>query len=149
MRKGGKKIEVTTHEAKLFLIQIVDIRLLQLTKDYYFNPDFLPFKLLPTVILSDLSDPTLRALSLSGLASLQSLNDTVVSRVGAEVVEPEKSGALTGEDEGDPAEGIIEVPDGDTDAPVDLDASSDGLFSLTLVSNASPEYCLLVVVVLE
>lgn len=69
---------------------------------------------------------SLGTLSLATL--LQSLHDTIIGRVLAKVIEPEKSSALAGEDGRDPAEGVIKVPDGDADASVDLDAGADDLF---------------------
>jgi hypothetical protein len=63
----------------------------------------------------------LRAASLVG----EGLNDAVVGGVLAEVLEPQEGSTLALEEVGDPAEGIIEVPDGDTDAAADLDAGAD------------------------
>ena len=56
----------------------------------------------------------------------------MVSRVDAKVVEPEEGVALALEDVGDPAEGVVKVPQGDADAGGVLDAGSDGL---------DPSYC--------
>jgi hypothetical protein len=58
---------------------------------------------------------------------LESGESSVVGRVGSEVVEPEKSGTLALEDVGNPAEGIVEVPEGDADTGWRLSASTDGL----------------------
>lgn len=44
-----------------------------------------------------------------------------------EVLEPQKRVALAGEDVGDPAEGVVEVPEGDADAGFDLGAGADDL----------------------
>lgn len=57
----------------------------------------------------------------------QSLNHTVVGRVLGKVLKPQESGALSREHVGHPAEGVVQIPDGDADAGLDLDASTDGL----------------------
>jgi len=44
-----------------------------------------------------------------------------------EVLKPQQGGALAGEDCGDPAEGVVEVPDLNTDAAADLNASTNNL----------------------
>lgn len=46
-----------------------------------------------------------------------------------EVLKPEQGRALAGKDGRDPAEGVVEVPDGDADAAADLDARANGLDS--------------------
>lgn len=58
---------------------------------------------------------------------LEGGEDTVVGRVDAEILEPEKGLALTGEDVGDPAEGVVEVPESDADAGLGLGAAADSL----------------------
>lgn len=65
----------------------------------------------------------------SGSPVLQRLDDTIVGRVLLKVLEPQQRGALALKDVGDPAEGVVEVPDGDADAGVDLDTGADGLLS--------------------
>lgn len=62
---------------------------------------------------------------------LQRLDDAIISRVLLKVLEPQRRGALALEHVGHPAEGVIEVPDGDADAGVDLDAGADGLFPVS------------------
>ncbi len=57
----------------------------------------------------------------------EGLDDAIVRGVVGEVLEPQERGALGGEDGGDPAEGVIEVPEGDADAAADLDAGADDL----------------------
>jgi hypothetical protein len=44
-----------------------------------------------------------------------------------EVLKPQQRGALALENEGNPAERVIKVPDGDADAAADLDAGTDNL----------------------
>ncbi len=44
-----------------------------------------------------------------------------------EVLEPQRSVALGREDSGHPAEGVIEIPEGDANAALNLDASTDDL----------------------
>jgi len=58
----------------------------------------------------------------------KSLNNTIVRRVLREVGEPETSSALAREDVGHPAKGVVEIPEGDADAALDLDAGADNLF---------------------
>lgn len=58
---------------------------------------------------------------------LESRERAVVGGVDGEVVEPEKSGTLALEDVGDPAEGVVEVPEGDANAGFSLGAAADGL----------------------
>ena len=65
----------------------------------------------------------------SGSPVLQRLDDTIVGRVLLKVLEPQQRGALALKDVGDPAEGVVEVPDGDADAGVDLDTGADGRLS--------------------
>lgn len=69
------------------------------------------------------------ALALAGAGGPvgKGLDDAIVGGVLGEILEPQQSGALALKDEGDPAEGVVEVPDGDTDAATDLDASADNL----------------------
>ena len=62
----------------------------------------------------------------------QGLDNAIVGGMLAEVGKPEQSSALGGEDGRDPAEGVIEVPDGDTNAAADLDASTDNLYEQPL-----------------
>ena len=57
----------------------------------------------------------------------QSLDHAVVGGVLGEVLEPQQRRALALENKGNPAEGVIKVPDGDADAAADLDASTDNL----------------------
>lgn len=57
----------------------------------------------------------------------QGLDDTIVGGVLAKVLEPEEGSALTLEDVGNPAEGVIEIPEGDTNALLDLNAGADNL----------------------
>lgn len=59
--------------------------------------------------------------------------DAVIRWVDGEVLEPEERVALAGEDVGDPAEGVVEVPEGDANAGVDLGAGPDDLVSLIKV----------------
>lgn len=66
----------------------------------------------------------------------QGLNDSIVSRVDSEIAMPEKSISLALEDIGNPAKGIIEIPDSDADAAADLDASADSLEVPPLVDGA-------------
>ena len=54
-----------------------------------------------------------------------------------EVVEPEESGTLALEDVGNPAEGVVEVPEGDTDASGRLSAATD---SLCILLAMDPEW---------
>ena len=58
---------------------------------------------------------------------LERIQNAKVGRVGSEVLEPEQGIALAGENVGHPAEGVVEVPEGNTDAGVDLGASADSL----------------------
>jgi hypothetical protein len=57
----------------------------------------------------------------------QSLDHAVVGGVLGEVLKPQQRGALALENEGNPAERVIKVPDGDADAAADLDAGTDNL----------------------
>ncbi len=66
------------------------------------------------------------ATGLLGLVG-QGLNDTIISRVLGEVVEPEQRGALAREDRRDPGKRVVEVPDGDADAAADLNAGANDL----------------------
>lgn len=75
--------------------------------------------------------PPLARLALLG-AVLESLLHAVVGGVLAPVLKPEEGSTLAGENIGHPAEGVIEIPDGDTDAALDLDASANSL--LTCIS---------------
>jgi hypothetical protein len=70
--------------------------------------------------------PRALAFRLSGLVG-QRLDDAVVGGVLCEVGEPEQRLTLAGEVVGHPGEGVVEVPDSDTDAALDLDASTDDL----------------------
>ena len=79
------------------------------------------------------------AMGLLGLARrglvLQRLDNGIVGRVLLEVLKPQQSVTLTFEHIGNPAEGVIEVPEGDTNAGIDLDAGTNGLPQL-LVTEA-------------
>jgi hypothetical protein len=68
------------------------------------------------------------ALALGSSLVGKSLDNAVVSGVLGEVGEPEEGSTLAGEDVGHPAEGVVKVPGGDTDAALDLDAGADDLF---------------------
>lgn len=107
-----------------------------MTKNYYSTSTILS-PLFTTVGSSDetLSNATRTTLPVVSPSLVgQSLDDAVVGRVLAEVLEPEKGGTLALENEGDPAEGVIEIPDGDTDASVDLDACSDDLVLVEILA---------------
>jgi hypothetical protein len=58
---------------------------------------------------------------------LEGGEDAVVGWVSGEVIEPEVGSSSAGEDVRDPREGVVEVPKGDTDAGVDLGASTSDL----------------------
>jgi hypothetical protein len=58
---------------------------------------------------------------------LEALNAAIIGRVLLKVIKPEKSGTLALEDVRDPAEGIVEVPEGNAYAGLDLCAGGDGL----------------------
>lgn len=58
---------------------------------------------------------------------LESIDDAIVGGVSGEVLEPKTSRALASEHIGDPAKGVIKVPNGDSDAALDLGTSTDNL----------------------
>jgi hypothetical protein len=58
---------------------------------------------------------------------LQRLDNSVVGRMSGEVLKPQERSTLTREDIGNPAERVIEIPDGNADAAPDLDASANRL----------------------
>jgi hypothetical protein len=61
----------------------------------------------------------------------QGLDDAIVGGVLGEVLKPQQGSALALKDVGDPAEGVIEVPESDADAAADLDASANNLFAMS------------------
>jgi hypothetical protein len=65
---------------------------------------------------------------ISGGIPAQRLDCAVVSRVLAEVFEPEQRRSLALEDIGNPAERVVEVPDGDADTLGHLHARRDDLW---------------------
>lgn len=58
---------------------------------------------------------------------LERSQGTVVGGVDGEVIEPEKSSTLALEDVGDPAEGVVEVPESDADTGRGLGTATNGL----------------------
>jgi len=71
------------------------------------SPNSLDLLVIPPGLLLGLAAAAAR-----GCGLLEHVDDGVVGGVLLEVLEPEEGGAFALEDEGDPAEGIVKVPEG-------------------------------------